>query len=140
MKTHTTLGLDTISRAQAFAGDDVPLLTVAKEMAYSHHEKWDGSGYPQGLAGDHIPVSARLIALADVYDALISRRVYKAPLSHTESVNIIAQLKGTHFDADVVDAFLEIQANIHAIAVAYSDTDDDQKKKDVYRRLAQVTC
>ena len=140
MKTHTTLGLDTISRAQAFAGDDVPLLTVAKEMAYSHHEKWDGSGYPQGLARDHIPVSARLMALADVYDALISRRVYKAPLSHTESVNIIAQLKGTHFDADVVDAFLEIQANIHAIAVAYSDTDDDHKKKDVYRRLAQVTC
>jgi putative two-component system response regulator len=140
MKTHVTLGSDTISRAQAWAGEDVPLLTVAKEMAYSHHEKWDGTGYPQGLAGDHIPVSARLMALADVYDALISRRVYKAPLSHAESVNIIAQLKGTHFDADVVDAFLEIEANIHAIAVAYSDTDDDQKKKDVYRRLAQVTC
>ena len=140
MKTHVTLGSDTISRAQAWAGEDVPLLTVAKEMACSHHEKWDGTGYPQGLQGDRIPVSARLMALADVYDALISRRVYKGPLSHTESVNIIAQLKGTHFDADLVDAFLDIQASIKAIAVAYSDTDEDQKKKEVYKRLAQVTC
>lgn len=140
MKTHATLGRDTIAQAQALAGEDVPLLAMAKEMAYSHHEKWDGTGYPQGLRGDRIPVSARLMALADVYDALISRRVYKAPLSHDESVHIIAQLKGTHFDADVVDAFLEIQANINAIAVAYSDTDEDQKKKEVYRRLAQVTC
>ncbi len=140
MKTHATLGRDTISRAQALAGEDVPLLTVAKEMSYSHHEKWDGSGYPQGLAGDHIPVSARLMALADVYDALISRRVYKGPLSHNESVNIVAQLKGTHFDADVVNAFLDIHENINAIALAYSDTDEDQKKKEVYKRLAQVTC
>lgn len=140
MKTHAMLGRDTIAQAQALAGEDVPLLTMAKEMAYNHHEKWDGSGYPEGLAGDHIPVSARLMALADVYDALISRRVYKGPLSHNESVNIVAQLKGTHFDADVVDAFLEIQANINAIAVAYSDTDEDQKKKEVYKRLAQVTC
>lgn len=140
MKTHATLGRDTIAQAQALAGEDVPLLAMAKEMAYSHHEKWDGTGYPQGLKGDRIPVSARLMALADVYDALISRRVYKAPLSHDESVHIIAQLKGTHFDADVVDAFLEIQANINAIAVAYRDTDEDQKKKEVYRRLAQVTC
>lgn len=140
MKTHTTLGRDTISRAQAFAGDEVPLLTMAKEMAYSHHEKWDGSGYPEGLAGDGIPVSARLMALADVYDALISRRVYKAPMTHNESVNILAQLKGTHFDADMVDAFLDIHENINAIAMAYSDTDEDQKKKEVYKRLAQVTC
>lgn len=140
MKTHAALGRDTVSRAQAFAGKDEPLLTVAKEMAYSHHEKWNGSGYPQGLAGDHIPVSARLMALADVYDALISRRVYKGPLPHNEAVNIVAQLKGTHFDADVVNAFLDIHENINAIAVAYSDTDEDQKKKDVYRRLAQVTC
>lgn len=140
MKTHATLGRDTIAQAQALADEDVPLLAMAKEMAYSHHEKWDGTGYPQGLKGDRIPVSARLMALADVYDALISRRVYKAPLSHDESVHIIAQLKGTHFDADVVDAFLDIQANINAIAVAYRDTDEDQKKKEVYRRLAQVTC
>lgn len=140
IKTHTVLGRDTILRAQAFAGEEVPLLTVAKEMAYSHHEKWDGSGYPLGLKGDHIPISARLMALADVYDALISRRVYKGPLSHNESVNIVAHLKGTHFDADVVDAFLDIHENINAIAVAYSDTDEDQKKKEAYKRLAQVTC
>ncbi len=139
MKTHTTFGRDAIERAQEVAGHEVPLLDMAKELAYSHHEKWDGSGYPQGLDGDRIPVSARLMALADVYDALISRRVYKAPLSHDESVSIIMRLRDKHFDADVVDAFLEIHANFDAIAMTYSDSDEDLQRKVDYMRLAQVT-
>jgi len=138
MKTHTTLGRDAIVRAQDVAGGQVPLLEMAQEVAYSHHEKWDGSGYPQGLDGDRIPVSARLMALADVYDALISRRVYKAPLTHDESVSIIGRLRDKHFDADVVDAFLEIQPNFDAIAMTYSDSNEDLEKKANYMRLAQV--
>lgn len=76
MKTHTTLGRDALAHAEQMLGTEVAFLTLAKEIAYSHQEKWDGSGYPQGLKGDDIPISARLMAVADVYDALISRRVY----------------------------------------------------------------
>jgi len=125
MKTHTTLGRDAIVVAEQRLGKHVPFLTCAKEIAYSHQEKWDGSGYPQGLAGDAIPISARLMALADVYDALISRRVYKPPFTHDEAVAMIVKGKGSHFDPDVVDAFLDIQFECQAIAQRYIDTDED---------------
>ena len=138
MKTHTTLGRDAIAHAEAALGLEVAFLTMAKEIAYSHQEKWDGSGYPQGLAGDQIPVSARLMALADVYDALISRRVYRDPLPHAEAVRIIGLTRGKHFDPDVVDAFLEVQDNFHAIAIAYSDSDADLQKKAQYLEMAKV--
>ncbi|MBU3002303.1 HD domain-containing phosphohydrolase [Paraglaciecola arctica] len=96
-------------------------LRFAKEIAYGHHEKWDGSGYPQGLSGDDIPVSARLMALADVYDALISKRVYKPAFPHEKAVAIIEQGKGSHFDPEMVEAFLRIQESCYATAQKYAD-------------------
>lgn len=137
MKTHTTLGRDAIVQAEQAVGVELDFFTFAKEIAYSHQEKWDGTGYPQGLAGDQIPVSARLMAVADVYDALISRRVYKAAMSHEDAVAIIAQTRGRHFDPDVVDAFLALQDTFHAIAIAFSDTDADLDKKAAYLQTAQ---
>ncbi len=132
MKTHTTLGRDAIAHAEQSLGTSVEFLSMAKEIALSHQEKWDGSGYPQGIGGDHIPVSARLMAVADVYDALISRRVYKEGMPHAKAVQIIAEGKGSHFDPDMVDAFLELQDEFHAIARRYSDSDSDLQKKAEY--------
>lgn len=138
MKTHAWLGYQAIVQAMAIAGEQVPLLRIAGEITYSHHERWDGSGYPQGLVGDAIPVPARLMALADVYDALISRKIYKEPMPHEQAVEVIVQVRGKHFDPDVVDAFLELQQQFRAIAVSYSDTGEALRKKLAYRKLAQV--
>jgi putative two-component system response regulator len=129
MKTHTTLGRDAILSAERELGIEMDFLKYAKEIAYGHQEKWDGSGYPQGLAGDAIPVSARLMAVADVYDALISRRVYKEGMSHEAAVAIITEGRGKHFDADMVDAFLEIQHDFVAIAARYADSEEDIGQK-----------
>jgi putative two-component system response regulator len=95
----------------------------------SHQEKWDGSGYPEALKGDAIPISARLMALADVYDALISRRVYKEGMPHDKAVDIIVEGRNSHFDPDVVDAYLVIQDQFKAIAARFVDSDIDLKKK-----------
>ncbi len=124
MKTHTTLGRDAIVQAEKRLGVTVPFLHFAKEIAYSHQEKWDGSGYPEGLAGDAIPISARLMAVADVYDALISRRVYKEPIPHDKAVAIMRAGRASHFDPDILDAFLTLQDECHAIALRYADDDD----------------
>jgi putative two-component system response regulator len=121
MKTHTTLGRDAIIDAENRLGMSVGFLRYAKEIAYSHQEKWDGSGYPQGLKGEDIPISARLMAVADVYDALISKRVYKPALSHQEAVALIKQGRGTHFDPVVVDAFLQIEPVFVDIADRFRD-------------------
>ncbi|HSC68790.1 MAG TPA: two-component system response regulator [Cellvibrio sp.] len=129
MKTHTTLGRDAIARAEKDLGIEVVFLRLAKEIALSHQEKWDGSGYPEGLSGDDIPISARLMAVADVYDALISRRVYKAPMPHEKAVDIIREGKGTHFDPDVADAFLELESEFRRIATTFADSDADIEKK-----------
>lgn len=126
MKTHTTLGKEAIESAEKRLGKHVPFLQFAKEIAFSHQEKWDGSGYPLGLAGEAIPLSARLMAIADVYDALISRRVYKPPFSHATAMSIIEEGSGTHFDPDIVSAFVSIQADCHAIATRFVCVDDDQ--------------
>ena len=125
MKTHTTLGHDAIERAEKLLSTNIAFLAFAKTIALSHQEKWDGSGYPQGLAGDDIPISARLMAVADVYDALISRRVYKQGMSHEKAVQTIIDNRGTHFDADIVDAFVEIQEEFRAIAHRFADSDRD---------------
>ena len=124
MKTHTTLGREAIESAEARLGKTVPFLCCAKEIAYSHQEKWDGSGYPLGLVGDAIPISARLMAIADVYDALISRRVYKPPFTHETAMSIILEGRGAHFDPDVLDAFVAIQMECKAIAAAHANTDE----------------
>ena len=129
MKTHTTLGRDAIAHAERQLGMTVDFLSTAKEIALSHQEKWDGSGYPQGLAGEAIPLSARLMAVADVYDALISRRVYKEGMSHEKAVSIIQEGRGTHFDPDVADAFVVLQDEFRAIAAEFADTDADMAHK-----------
>jgi len=128
MKTHTTLGRDAIATAEKLINEPSSFLRHAREIAHYHQEKWDGSGYPEGLAGDRIPVSARLMAVADVYDALISRRVYKPPFPHSKALEIIKEGRGKHFDPDMVDAFLAIAEEFRAIAERYADTDEDLAK------------
>ena len=123
MKTHTTLGYQAIERAEKSMDMHLPFLQPAKEIALYHQEKWDGSGYPEGLAGEAIPLSARLMAIADVYDALISRRVYKGAMSHEEAMIILRQGRGTHFDPEVFDVFLEVEADFRRIAISLSDGD-----------------
>ena len=123
MKTHTTLGREAIESAEQSIGRPVPFLRFAKEIALSHQEKWDGSGYPEGLKGDAIPLSARLMALADVYDALISRRVYKPAFTHEASVKIILEAGGRHFDPEVVAAFDVVKDDFRLIALRYADQD-----------------
>jgi putative two-component system response regulator len=107
MKTHTTIAANTLDAAlEKFPG--VAFLKMAKDIAESHHEKVDGTGYPHGLRGDDIPLCGRIIAVADVYDALVSKRVYKDALSHDAARTIIEEGRGKHFDADVVDAFIAV--------------------------------
>jgi putative two-component system response regulator len=136
MKTHTTLGRDAIEAAERQLGMQVDFLKYAKEIAYFHQEKWDGSGYPDGIGGDDIPIAARLMAVADVYDALISRRVYKEGMPHAQAVGIIVEGKGLHFDPDVVDAFLALQDEFQAIAARFADSDRDMAEK--ARQLATI--
>lgn len=132
MKTHTTLGFEAIEQAEKTLGTSVPWLKIAKEIALSHQEKWDGSGYPQGLKGDAIPMSARLMAVADVYDALISQRVYKPALPHDRAVQIVFQGRGSHFDPDMVDAFIGIQDDFNEIAQRFKDSDANLQNKMEY--------
>jgi adenylate cyclase len=109
MRKHPTHGRDAIVRAEEEAGvRDDEVLALAKDIVYTHHEWWNGEGYPQGLRGADIPIAGRLVALVDVYDAALTRRLYRQPLSHDEAVAFIASHSGTHFDPDVVDAFLKI--------------------------------
>ena len=117
-------------------------MIIAKEIGYSHQEKWDGSGYPLGLAGDAIPVSARLMAVADVYDALISRRVYKEGMSHEKAAAIIIEGRGQHFDPDMVDAFVALQDEFRAIAARYADSEADMlaKKQQLERSTPTATA
>jgi cyclic di-GMP phosphodiesterase len=123
MKTHARLGSEAIEQAERDAEKPVAVefLVLAKQIAHWHHERWDGSGYPDGLAGDAIPIGARLMALADVFDAMISPRVYKAAIPFEQARDIIADERGRHFDPDVVDAFLAIYEEFVAIATRYGD-------------------
>lgn len=136
MKAHTTLGYEALDHAERSLGTQVEFLRLAKEIALSHQEKWDGSGYPQGLSGEAIPISARLMAVADVYDALICRRVYKPAMPHEKAVSIIREGAGQHFDPDVVAAFLDIQDTFADIAHRYADSDDELQAKEAYRAQA----
>jgi putative two-component system response regulator len=136
MKTHTTLGRDAIQQAEDQLGMPVEFLQYAKEIAYGHQEKWDGSGYPQGLAGDAIPLSARIMAVADVYDALISRRVYKEGMPHDKAVDIMREGRGSHFDPDILDAFLQLLPEFQRIARQFADSDADLADKARIHALA----
>ena len=121
MKRHTTLGRQALAAAAAKADAGSPFLRIASEIAYAHHERWDGTGYPEGLAGGNIPLSARLMAIADVYDALISRRVYKEAMPHAQAVEIILAGSGQHFDPRLIDVFVDCASAFDAIALRYSD-------------------
>ena len=121
MRTHAKLGSDAIEEAERDMEQPLAFLTLAKEIAHWHHEKWDGSGYPDGLCGDAIPLSARLMALADVFDALISVRVYKPAMSYEEARTLILSGSGQHFDPDVVAAFDSHFEQFVTIAERYQD-------------------
>lgn len=121
MKKHTTYGRDAILAAERKLGN-TSFLRFARDIAYTHHERWDGFGYPEGLKGDQIPIPGRLMALADAYDAMTSERVYKSPLPHEKAIQIIIEAKGLQFDPDVVDAFLEVKENFQKVALKYADS------------------
>ncbi len=124
MKKHTIYGNGALVKAEIIAGT-TSFLKFAKEISYSHHEKWDGSGYPEGLIGEEIPISARLMAIADVYDALVSRRRYKPAICHEEAFLIITEGDGrtspTHFDPDILQAFIELQYEFKNIFLTFQD-------------------
>lgn len=122
MKTHTTIGVEAIEHAERSLGTNVEYLQIAKEIIRHHQEKWDGSGYPDGLAGEAISIYSRLMAVADVYDALISRRVYREGLPHDQVAQVIVSGRGSHFDPSVVDAFLQLQDQFHDVAQQFADT------------------
>ena len=137
MKLHPAIGADAIKKAMRQALDSAgeagaeqaqrafAFLEVAREICLTHHEKWDGSGYPSGLAGEAIPVSGRLMALADVFDALMNRRVYKPPLSLEQTTEMIRAGRGSHFDPDVVDAFLACRERFAEIATRFADPEHE---------------
>jgi putative two-component system response regulator len=121
MKRHAQYGRDAILTAENDLGS-TSFLRLAREVAYSHHECWDGSGYPEGLKENEIPLSGQLMAVADVYDALISRRVYKEPFSHEKAVAIILADSGTRFDPEIIEAFTTLQDEFNNIAQQFTDS------------------
>ncbi|PIR01281.1 MAG: two-component system response regulator [Nitrospinae bacterium CG11_big_fil_rev_8_21_14_0_20_45_15] len=123
MKKHTTFGRDAILKAEETMGvsPKTSFLRFCREIAYSHQEKWDGSGYPEGLKGEDIPISARLMAVADVYDALISKRCYKPSFTHKKAVEILTEGKGSHFDPEIIEAFLKCENTFREIAIENAD-------------------
>jgi|GEM_PF-611145 len=122
MKRHAQIGADTLSASAEHFGNN-PLLEMGIEIAQFHHEKWDGTGYPLGISGQAIPLSARILALGDVYDALTSKRVYKDAFSHEVSTSIIVEGRGSHFDPKVVDAFLRVENRFREIRRTHDDTE-----------------
>ncbi|MFZ4062936.1 MAG: HD-GYP domain-containing protein, partial [Polynucleobacter sp.] len=122
MKSHAAIGEAVLSSGDIEAGGDHGVVKKAIQIAGGHHEKWDGTGYPRGLNGNAIPLSARIMALADVYDALVSERLYKSGWSHEDAVNEIVSKSGTHFDPLVVNAFIAEQSNFQDITQKYQDS------------------
>lgn len=116
MKAHTLYGEEVISNLEQMAGSPTSFLSCAKEIAGSHHEKYDGSGYPRGIVGDNIPLAGRIMAIADVYDALISKRVYKDAISHKDAMQIMVDGRGSHFDPLLIDAFVLVEPHFFQIA------------------------
>ncbi len=123
MKTHAQMGADALRDADQVS-NGASYLSVAREIAETHHERWDGKGYPNGLAGREIPLSGRLMAVADVYDALRSKRAYKSSMSHAKAVSIINDGRGSHFDPDIVDAFNRVAHKFEIISAKHLDDED----------------
>lgn len=130
MQKHTTIGGECLEAIGAKLGDN-DFLEMAREVAYWHHEQWDGNGYPHRLTDDQIPISARIVAVADVYDALTSRRPYKRGLTHTESRAIILSGSGQKFDPEVVSAFLRHEAEFQKIARRYQTVESETTEETV---------
>jgi putative two-component system response regulator len=137
MRTHTTIGFEALKGAERLLGRQTPFLKYAQEIAYCHQEKWDGSGYPRKLEGEAIPLAARLASIIDVYNAIISRRVYKPALPHEKAVEIIRDGRGRDFDPVITDAFLAIAGEIRTLAQKYADQYDEQAE---IRRLASAAA
>lgn len=129
MQSHTVRGYKALLQAEKTCGPADAWLQMAKELALSHHEHWDGQGYPEQRAGDAIPLCARIVAVADVYDAMVSNKVYKKGMSHAQAVECIAAERGAQFDPVVVDAFLSCAADIEQVARRHADTDQDLQQK-----------
>ncbi len=126
MKTHTTVGYKILDEASKRMGEHAEFLKTAKEITLSHHEKWDGTGYPQGLKGEAIPLPARIMAVADVYDALTSERPYKRAMSSQEALDLMREkMRGHHLQAEIFDCFENLRAEIEAIAQALPDDQPD---------------
>ena len=126
MKKHTIYGKQAIEAVERDVGS-LGFLHLGKEIAISHHEKWDGSGYPNALSGDDIPLSGRIIAIADVFDGLVSRRVYKPPFTLEVAIGIILEGKGAHFDPDVVEVFMEQLEVIRDIGYHQADSEEERE-------------
>ncbi len=127
MKRHAEYGARAISSVQKKVGP-LPFLDIAKEIANFHHEKWDGTGYPQGLKGTQIPLSARIMSVGDVYDALISRRVYKPPFAHSKSVEIILEERGKSFDPSIIDVFPKVMEKFRDLALQFSESEEQREQ------------
>ena len=128
MKRHAEFGAAAIAAAQGEIGNaDTSFLEYARLIALTHHERWDGSGYPRALAGGDIPLAGRMMAVADVYDALISRRIYKPPYSHDEAIAMIVEERGKHFDPEIIDRMLTISGRFADIARRFADAGSDDK-------------
>jgi putative two-component system response regulator len=136
VRTHPAIGRDIIDQIRRAAGENVQFIEFARQITYGHHERWDGKGYPQGLDGDNNPAAARLMAIADAYDALTSDRVYRAGVTHDKAVQLIFQERGSQFAPDMVDAFIEIQHTFKEIAQQHADTEHDLQKKIEYMAQA----
>ncbi|MFM6991038.1 MAG: HD-GYP domain-containing protein [Rhodoferax sp.] len=129
MQSHTVRGYQALLRAEKTCGPADDWLQMAKELALSHHEHWNGQGYPEKRAGEAIPLCARIVAVADVYDAMVSNKVYKSGMSHAQALERIAAERGAQFDPVVVDAFLSCADAIEQVALRYADTNEDLQLK-----------
>lgn len=134
MKSHALIGGDTLRAADLEAGQD-SFLAMGRDIAYHHHEKWNGKGYPLGLAGEEIPLAARIVALADVYDALTTKRPYKNAFTHEKSRDIILEGKGTHFDPDIVNAFMARENRFIEIHDSFDDAETLAPLQEILQRL-----
>lgn len=138
MELHALIGGECLEAIQARLGNNSVFMHTAKQVAYYHHERWDGGGYPHGLAENEIPLVARIVAVADVYDALTSKRPYKKPMSHLESKAIIVAGSGSHFDPEIVDSFLRHEDKFEAISraqLAISDSDAKSEFRELCERV-----
>lgn len=125
MRRHTDIGHAALLAAERRLGEN-SFLRLARELAYTHHERWDGTGYPRGLRGEAIPLCGRLMAVADVYDALVCRRVYKPPFPHAQAVDTIVAGRGTQFDPRLVDVFAAIAGEFRRIARDFADSEEER--------------